>query len=55
MTKKELIALGKKQGYLEYELVVKTLKDDLGLVPDQIEDLVQLFVELGVKILNRKN
>ncbi len=46
---KELIAKGKEQGYLTYAEVNDHLPDDIS-DPDQIEDIIRMINDMGVKV-----
>lgn len=54
-TMKELVELGKQQGFLEYSVLVQVLRDEVGLMQDQIEDMVEVFENLGVNITGKPN
>jgi hypothetical protein len=51
---KNLITHGKKQGFLSYGEINKALPDDM-LSPDQIDDTLMLFSDLGIDIIDEKN
>src|SRR5699024_3405015 len=44
-----LIAHGKQQGYLTYAEVNDTLPDDI-VDPEQIEDIVNMISDMGIKV-----
>ena len=46
---KELINRGKEQGYLTYSEVNDHLPDDIS-DPDQVEDIIQMINDLGIKV-----
>src|SRR5690606_33904239 len=46
---KELIALGREQGYLTYAEVNDHLPDDI-TDPEQVEDIIQMFNDLGIQV-----
>ncbi len=51
---KNLIAEGKKQGYLSYEDLNKVLPDDM-LSTDQIDETLIMFGDLGIDIIDENN
>jgi RNA polymerase primary sigma factor len=51
---KNLIAAGKKQGYLSYEDLNKALPDDM-LSADQIDETLIMFGDLGIDIIDENN
>ncbi len=46
---KELIALGKEQGYLTYAEVNDHLPEDIS-DPDQVEDIIQMINDMGIRV-----
>jgi RNA polymerase primary sigma factor len=51
---KALIAHGKKQGYLTYEEINTALPKEM-LSPDQVDDTLIMFDDLGIDIIDEKN
>ena len=51
---KNLITHGKKQGFLSYGEINKSLPDDM-LLPDQIDETLTMFSELGIDIIDENN
>jgi RNA polymerase primary sigma factor len=51
---KNLIAEGKKQGYLSYDDLNKSLPDDM-LSADQIDETLIMFGDLGIDIIDENN
>jgi RNA polymerase primary sigma factor len=49
---KELIALGKEQGYLTYTEVNDHLPQDIS-DPDQVEDIIQMINDMGIKVFEK--
>ena len=49
---KELIAKGKEQGYLTYAAVNDHLPADIS-DPDQIEDIIRMITEMGIKVFEQ--
>ena len=49
---KELIAKGKEQGYLTYAEVNDHLPEDIS-DPDQIEDIIRMITEMGIKVFEQ--
>jgi RNA polymerase primary sigma factor len=49
---KELITKGKKQGYLTYEEVNDALPDELMSSADQLDDVVGMFGEMDIEIID---
>ena len=49
---KELIAKGKEQGYLTYAVVNDHLPADIS-DPDQIEDIIRMITEMGIKVFEQ--
>ena len=49
---KELIAKGKEQGYLTYAEVNDHLPADIS-DPDQIEDIIRMITEMGIKVFEQ--
>jgi RNA polymerase primary sigma factor len=49
----ELLAKGKKQGYLTYDEINELLPDDM-LSPDQIDDTLMLFDDNGIDVVDEK-
>ncbi len=49
----ELIAKGRKQGYLTYDEINELLPDDM-LSADQIDDTLELFDESGISVVDEK-
>ena len=46
---KELINRGREQGYLTYDEVNDHLPDDIS-DPDQIEDIIQMINDMGIRV-----
>ena len=51
---KNLIAEGKKQGYLSYDDLNKALPDEM-LSADQIDETLIMFGDLGIDIIDEQN
>lgn len=53
MTMNELVQLGKEQGYLDYEMIETVLVEEVGLMQDQVQDIVSVFADLGINVRGR--
>ena len=51
---KNLITHGKKQGFLSYGEINKALPDDM-LSPDQVDETLMMFGDLGIDIIDENN